>query len=131
MKVEKYISCLIFKRGSGPVEVIKYLPRCCMIAFLIDTKLQIFKFFDLTQYWETKKKISTFCINNSVYKNLEFPTSTDELCVATTDKQLFFFTLNSKTLKFEESNNKEGGFFVGDVPSTLCKIVYSFLRLGR
>ncbi len=53
------------------------------------------------------KKVHSFCINNAVYKAQTSAGETltkDQLCVATTDKQMFFFDMqiNQGQFKFEE-----------------------------
>lgn len=53
------------------------------------------------------KKVHSFCINNAVYKAQTATGETltkDQLCIATTDKQMFFYDMqiNANHFKFEE-----------------------------
>ncbi len=85
-------------KADSSIYLVKYLPRAHMIAMLDENKLQILsRELELSQELTTKnkkEKIHLFCLNMAVYraenqsKNVG---ATDQICVATVDKNLYFF----------------------------------------
>ena len=111
------------------MDVIKYLPRCLMIAVLISNQIHIFTSTDLKSVQQLNKKAHTFCLNNAVYKGSQTSSggavTTDQICVATLEKPLHFyeFTNIGGSYRFEEVKNKNdrGPLLCQTTPIQLCK----------
>jgi len=64
--------CPESKRAKDPIDLIKYLPRAHMIAFLAANVVQIVQSQDLQFVQEFKnRKVTTFCINTALYRTKE------------------------------------------------------------
>lgn len=65
--------CEASKRAKDSIDLIKYLPRAHMIAFLAANVVQIVQCHkDLPFVQEFKnRKVSTFCINTALYRTKE------------------------------------------------------------
>ena len=59
------------KRGNSKIEQIKILPFNFHIVLLVGNALSLVKFDSLETYQDIKKKVSSFCINNSIYENFQ------------------------------------------------------------
>lgn len=90
--------CQEAKRGDKTIDLIKYLPRAHMIAFLFDNKIQIVTSQDLKMVQEFKgRKFYTFCLNSAVYRPKDeggIGSGTDQICVCTTNNELFFYLVD-------------------------------------
>lgn len=69
-----------------------------MIAVLTANSVQIIQLSgsEMRTIQTLNKKVHSFCVNNAVFKAMNSAGQTitqDQLCVATTDKQLFFFDM--------------------------------------
>ena len=65
-----------------------------MIAVLSNKSINISQSYDLKTLQTLNKSVHTFCLNNAVYKSNTLSASaatSDQICIATTDKQLFFY----------------------------------------
>lgn len=70
-----------------------------MIAVLTGNALQIVQSSgpELKTIQSFNRKVHSFCVNNAVYKQATATGETltkDQICIATTDKQLFFYDMN-------------------------------------
>lgn len=115
------------KRGSYKIDLIKYLPRSSMIALLTNNQVQIVQPGDLRTIQTFTRKVHTFCLNNAVYKPQSATGHTvtvDQICVATTDKYLFFYELTTGggQFKFEEEKKSDKGLFIATTPIHLRKL---------
>lgn len=90
------------KRGKDQIDLIKYLPRAHMIAFLSGQVVSIVSP-DLNFVQEFKnRKVTTFCINTALYRTKE--SAIDQICIATDKNYLFFYEndMTSGALMFKE-----------------------------
>jgi len=88
------------KRGNGEVKLIKYMPLSTTIALLISDSLSFVKLHELKTFQDVKRKFTIFCINQAVYRTQS--SMTDELCVVGSDKNIYFYSFNGASQKFEE-----------------------------
>lgn len=101
------------KRGAVKIDIVKYLPRSNMIAVLVGNAVQIVQSSgnDLKTIQTFTRKVHSFCVNNAVYKATTSTGETltkDQICVATTDKQLYFYdmNINAGQFKFDEDTKR-------------------------
>ena len=109
------------KRGKDQIDMIKYLPRAHMIAFLSGQVVSIVGP-DLSFVQEFKnRKVVTFCINTALYRTKE--SVVDQICIATDKNYLFFYEsdMTSGALLFKEDTKPplDKGYFIGATPSQL------------
>ena len=98
-----------------------------MIAVLVNNNVQIVQSNDLRTIQAFPRKVHLFCLNNAVYKPASVSGSSvtvDQICVATTDKYLFFYelTMSSGQFKFEEEKDYAKGLFIACNPLQLCTL---------
>lgn len=84
---------------DSTVYVVKYLPRSHLIAVLDDSNFRILsrelEFVQEITLKNKKEKITLFCLNMGVYRSNQAGASmqpqTDQICVVTDQKMLYFF----------------------------------------
>lgn len=70
-----------------------------MIALLVGNAVQIIQSTgsELKTIQTFTRKVHSFCVNNAVYKTMTATGETltkDQICIATIDKQIFFYDMN-------------------------------------